>query len=80
MSPTARTRTAPVTGELRRCRACGRYTFQEACPTCGGATGTPHPARWSPEDRYARYRRALLAEVARAAAGTSGATSEPVQH
>ena len=49
--------------ELRRCRSCRAYTLKEVCPHCGGPTGTPHPARFSPEDRYAKYRRALLAEV-----------------
>ncbi|MDE1819933.1 MAG: RNA-protein complex protein Nop10 [Euryarchaeota archaeon] len=63
--------------ELRRCRACHRYTFQETCPQCKATTGNPHPARWSPEDRYARYRRALLAEVAaRAVSPEPGGTVE----
>jgi H/ACA ribonucleoprotein complex subunit 3 len=67
-----------VTGsELHRCRECGRYTFQEKCPTCGAATGTPHPARWSPEDRYARYRRALLAATAAPAAPSTPGTEPP---
>lgn len=56
--------------ELHRCRACGRYTLEEACPECHGPAGNPHPARWSPEDRYARYRRALLAEAAAQGSGT----------
>jgi H/ACA ribonucleoprotein complex subunit 3 len=46
---------------LLRCRSCRRYTLSERCPSCGGASGTPHPARYSPQDRYARYRRALYA-------------------
>jgi len=46
---------------LRVCRACARYTLRDACPTCAGPTRTPHPARFSPEDRYGRYRRALMA-------------------
>ena len=55
---------------LRRCRACGRYGLHAACPACGGATGTPHPARYSPEDRWAKYRRALYeAEARRASPG-----------
>ena len=70
--------------ELWRCRDCRRYTFGEVCPACGAPTGNPHPARWSPEDRYARYRRALLAEAAREGRGTAGTTApaseEPEQH
>ncbi len=46
---------------LRLCRACGQYTLRAACPKCGTATRTPHPARFSPQDRWGRYRRALRA-------------------
>ncbi len=45
---------------LRVCRGCQRYTLKADCPTCGGPTRTPHPARFSPQDRWGRYRRALL--------------------
>ena len=45
---------------LHVCRACGAYTLHEPCPKCGGATRTPHPARFSPQDRWAKYRRALM--------------------
>jgi len=48
---------------LRVCTACGRYTLKSRCPACSGATRTPHPARFSPQDRWGRYRRALLAEA-----------------
>jgi H/ACA ribonucleoprotein complex subunit 3 len=48
---------------LRVCRACARYTFRAVCPDCGAATRTPHPARFSPGDRYGKYRRMLLAET-----------------
>jgi H/ACA ribonucleoprotein complex subunit 3 len=53
---------------LHVCRACGRYTFADNCPAGHGATRTPHPARFSPNDRWAKYRRALFD----AAAGTGG--------
>lgn len=46
---------------LRVCRACHRYTMKEHCPECGGASHSPHPARFSPQDRYGKYRRLLLA-------------------
>ncbi|HZY92677.1 MAG TPA: RNA-protein complex protein Nop10 [Thermoplasmata archaeon] len=49
---------------LRVCRACHRYTFASNCPSCRGATRTPHPARYSPQDRWGRYRRALLDAMA----------------
>ncbi len=45
---------------LRKCESCGRYTLRtEGCPHCGGRVRVPHPARFSPDDRYARYRRAM---------------------
>jgi H/ACA ribonucleoprotein complex subunit 3 len=52
------------------CPACHRYTLAARCPACGGATRSPHPVRFSPEDRWGRYRRALFAE-ARADAGSA---------
>ena len=56
---------------LRRCPACGRYTLRRGCPECGGDTRSAHPARYSPDDKYARYR---LAE--RYAAGGGGTAGE----
>jgi H/ACA ribonucleoprotein complex subunit 3 len=45
---------------LRKCVKCGKYTLnQESCPICGGNLRIPHPAKFSPEDRYAKYRRAM---------------------
>jgi H/ACA ribonucleoprotein complex subunit 3 len=44
---------------LHRCTKCGKYTLSEKCPSCGGAAVTAHPARYSPDDRYARYRSPL---------------------
>ncbi len=41
---------------LLRCTACGRYTLSEACP-CGGTAASPKPPKYSPEDRFARFRR-----------------------
>jgi H/ACA ribonucleoprotein complex subunit 3 len=44
-------------GRIRRCPADRTYTLSPTCPLCGGATGTAHPARYSPQDRYGEYRR-----------------------
>jgi len=45
---------------LRKCVKCGEYTLsQESCPVCGGEVRIPHPAKFSPEDKYAKYRRAM---------------------
>jgi H/ACA ribonucleoprotein complex subunit 3 len=44
-------------GRIRRCPADGTYTLKPVCPACGEPTGTPHPARFSPQDPYGKYRR-----------------------
>jgi H/ACA ribonucleoprotein complex subunit 3 len=44
---------------LSRCPVCGDYTLENACSSCGGNTERAGPARYSPEDRYGSYRRAL---------------------
>jgi len=42
---------------LRRCTNCGAYTLsKERCPHCGGPVKVPHPPKFSPEDKYQRYR------------------------
>jgi H/ACA ribonucleoprotein complex subunit 3 len=41
---------------ILRCVECGNYTLSDKCPKCGGRSVTAHPARYSPDDRYARYR------------------------
>jgi len=46
---------------MRRCPHCGRYTFKETCPVCGSPTVVPHPPRFSPEDKYVKYR--ILAKL-----------------
>jgi H/ACA ribonucleoprotein complex subunit 3 len=42
---------------MRRCGRDGTYTLAECCPVCGCPTASAHPPRFSPEDRYGRYRR-----------------------
>jgi H/ACA ribonucleoprotein complex subunit 3 len=35
-----------------------RYTLQKStCPLCGGPAKTAHPPKFSPEDRYGKFRR-----------------------
>ncbi len=41
---------------LRKCFNCNLYTLKQECPRCHGATHDPHPPKFSPDDRYARYR------------------------
>lgn len=45
--------------KMRRCRSCGEYTLQKKCPHCGGEVGVVYPPRYSPEDKYGKYRRKL---------------------
>ncbi|MBI1971884.1 MAG: nucleolar RNA-binding Nop10p family protein [Candidatus Aenigmarchaeota archaeon] len=42
------------------CPADGKflYTLKETCPKCGSKTRSVHPMKFSPEDRYGKYRRA----------------------
>ncbi|HVP25427.1 MAG TPA: nucleolar RNA-binding Nop10p family protein [Methanomicrobiales archaeon] len=46
-----------MSGRLRRCPVDSTYTLSLSCPCCGRPTGTAHPARYSPDDRRAAYRR-----------------------
>ncbi|TMI20228.1 RNA-protein complex protein Nop10 [Candidatus Bathyarchaeota archaeon] len=41
---------------MRRCPNCSRYTLKETCPACGTPTKSPHPPKFSPDDKYARQR------------------------
>ena len=50
-------------GMIRKCASCGEYTMKaDRCPKCGGAVKNPHPAKFSPDDKYSRYRLALKQE------------------
>jgi H/ACA ribonucleoprotein complex subunit 3 len=40
---------------MRKCVTCGKYTLSEE--HCGSQTRTPHPPRFSIDDKYAEYRR-----------------------
>jgi len=58
---------------LRKCVRCGKYTLnREGCPYCGCGVRVPHPAKFSPQDKYARYRRALKVELAGRVEGNEG--------
>lgn len=49
---------------LRKCVNCGRYTLrQDKCPKCGGKLIVPHPPRFSPEDKYVKYRYLLKVQA-----------------
>lgn len=42
--------------QLRRCTGCGGYTLKPKCAKCGADTASAHPAKFSPDDKYMRYR------------------------
>lgn len=48
---------------LFKCVECSRYTMEAKCPRCGGATEIAAPAKYSPDDKYARYRSPLAYQV-----------------
>ena len=50
---------------LRKCVKCGKYTLKkDKCPYCNGDVKIPHPAKFSPDDKYIKYRIALKEEIA----------------
>lgn len=43
--------------KMHYCDKCKLYTLQDKiCPTCGGTLRTPHPPKFSPQDKYQQYR------------------------
>jgi len=46
-----------MSGHIRRCPEDHTYTLSFTCPKCGRPTAIAHPARYSVEDRYGKYRR-----------------------
>lgn len=42
--------------QLRVCPKCNRYTLKLCCPGCSEETRSAHPAKFSPDDKYMRYR------------------------
>ena len=47
--------------KINKCMDCRYYTMNEKCPNCRGKAVSPHPPKFSPEDRYGKYRRQLKA-------------------
>jgi H/ACA ribonucleoprotein complex subunit 3 len=41
---------------LRKCPKDFRYTLKEKCPLCKEETVSAHSAKFSPDDRYMKYR------------------------
>jgi H/ACA ribonucleoprotein complex subunit 3 len=53
---------------LKRCESCHRYTLNPECPVCGSETKSPHPPKFSLDDKYIRLR---LRDAHRARQGSS---------
>jgi H/ACA ribonucleoprotein complex subunit 3 len=45
-----------MVNRILRCPACGSYALTEQCP-CGDTRIPPRPPKYSPDDKYAEYRR-----------------------
>ncbi len=43
---------------ILRCTKCHNYTLKETCPICNSSCITTKPSKFSPEDRFGKYRRA----------------------
>tara|TARA_B100000949_G_C14287161_1_gene454913 strand:+ start:1495 stop:1650 length:156 start_codon:yes stop_codon:yes gene_type:complete len=41
---------------LKKCPKCLEYSLQENCKECNVKTLTPHPPKFSPDDKYSRLR------------------------
>ena len=41
------------------CKNCKTYTLTNKCVTCNLSTSNPLPPRFSPQDKYGKYRRML---------------------
>ena len=49
--------------KLSKCTKCNEYTLKAICPRCGEKSINPRPAKFSPEDRYGKYRRMMKKEM-----------------
>lgn len=47
---------------ILKCPDCGAYTLKEGCK-CGGKASTTKPPKYSPDDKYANYRRTAKKEL-----------------
>ena len=67
---------------IRKCEACGEYTLKKVCVRCGAKTVSPLPPRFSPTDRYGKYRRMLKKErgiLSSAASDSSGEKMKDIE-
>ena len=50
--------------EILYCDDCKKYSLKEICSVCDKKTRTPKPAKFSPLDKYGKYRRLYKKEMA----------------
>lgn len=48
--------------KMRKCGSCNEYTLKDICPYCNGDVFVVYPPKFSPEDKFARYRRKFKEE------------------
>jgi H/ACA ribonucleoprotein complex subunit 3 len=48
---------------LRFCNKCKEYTLELICKKCNNKSISKYPPRFSPEDRYGKYRRILKRQI-----------------
>jgi len=48
---------------ILKCPKCGQYTLKNKCLKCGVKTINPKPPKFSPQDKYAEYRRKAKADM-----------------
>ena len=49
--------------KIRKCPKCKTYTLKEFCPKCNQKTIYPNPPRYSPQDKFGKFRREALKEI-----------------
>lgn len=42
--------------QLRKCVKCNKFTLKDKCLKCNNETISAHPAKFSPDDKYLKYR------------------------
>ena len=42
--------------QIRKCNKCKKYTLKDECSNCHEKTFSVHPAKFSPDDKYMKYR------------------------
>ncbi|MBN1646159.1 ribosome biogenesis protein [Candidatus Woesearchaeota archaeon] len=51
-----------MANHILKCRKCGAYSLSKECGNCGSACVLCQPSKYSPEDKYGKYRRQYIKE------------------